>query len=439
MNLRAPALLLLLLVLFGPASALATPPVSEGFLLEAIRIEPPDEAVERAVRAHLRLPLERPVALGELLSAERTLELSGYFRRVDVYTERGTAPGRVVLVVSGELDRSAHLESGFSHEPAAGWVLDVVGVRWNSPFRRGGYLRTGLRVGFRASELHAEWMRPRLFGRGMDFLVQADAGSHLWLAVDGEDLYRQDIGRGQLRTGLRFQVGRATTATLWLGRSGADPENRLAGVDIEDEPAGRLVPVPGDPQRFSDLALDVRWVGDRPDEVWRHSTSLGASVRGSQPDEGDAFAISHLQLGWARPWGARNALAWQLTGAWSSPGTPYHLRPVFGGTGSVRGYRDASLSGPLGARARWRAGVEFRRRLLTAGDGRARVVGQVFADAGQAWSVTGEPADPVASAGYGVRIRVPWIQVFGIDVGVPLSPTVTRDAFWVHATLGFRF
>ena len=69
------------------------------------------------------------------------------------------------------------------------------------------------------------------------------------------------------------------------------------------------------------------------------------------------------------------------------------------------------------------------------------LAGLVFVDAGFGWrrgeSLTS--SDIEAAAGYGVRLRLPWIGTLGLDAGVPFTDGRTGDRFYVHGALGFSF
>ena len=120
-------------------------------------------------------------------------------------------------------------------------------------------------------------------------------------------------------------------------------------------------------------------------------------------------------------------------------GLPYYLRPIFGGQGTVRGFRDASLSGGQGARATLATALEWRAPIYRRGDGDARVHGVLFVDTGTWTSADGSSNDWATSVGWGLRVRIPWIQRLSIDMGIPLTPTTTGNPFWVHGGLGFGF
>ena len=94
-----------------------------------------------------------------LRAARRRLQLSGWFDAVEVYTQRGSEPGLLVLRVDTVLDRGVRLETGFAHDPLRGWTLKVVGLRKNHLFgtANSGSIATKLDSGsFLASRLIGE-------------------------------------------------------------------------------------------------------------------------------------------------------------------------------------------------------------------------------------------------------------------------------------------
>ena len=94
-----------------------------------------------------------------------------------------------------------------------------------------------------------------------------------------------------------------------------------------------------------------------------------------------------------------------------------------------------------------------RRRRASAPDGRARgagherLIGLVFADAGRGWAndrvATVEPDVDYQrwqlGAGYGLRLRLPWVGLVGLDVGLPVTAGITGEPVWLYLTLGHSF
>ncbi len=72
--------------------------------------------------------------------------------------------------------------------------------------------------------------------------------------------------------------------------------------------------------------------------------------------------------------------------------------------------------------------------------GNPRLAGLVFADLGWAGDTgLGSDATVKAGVGYGLRVRVPWLDRIGIDVGVPLSPSPFDESFHLNLSLGWTY
>jgi outer membrane protein insertion porin family len=125
----------------------------------------------------------------------------------------------------------------------------------------------------------------------------------------------------------------------------------------------------------------------------------------------------------------------------TSTGTPYYDKFFIGGIYSIRGFRELSLTPPEGHDGYWLAGLEYRVPLIHSGSEPPRLAGLLFADAGQGW-IRDDPltASTIeAGVGYGFRLRLPWLGMLGLDVGVPLTEGTTNDRYRVHAALGFSY
>jgi outer membrane protein insertion porin family len=141
----------------------------------------------------------------------------------------------------------------------------------------------------------------------------------------------------------------------------------------------------------------------------------------------------HLGSGWVS--------SSRLSGGIVSSRAPYFERFYIGGNYSIRGFRELSLSPTDGDNGYWMASEEIRWPLIGSGDGPPRLTGLIFFDIGQGWqkgqAVTS--GDIESAAGYGLRLRLPWIGTLGIDAGIPLTDGTTDDNFRVHGSLGFSF
>jgi outer membrane protein insertion porin family len=139
--------------------------------------------------------------------------------------------------------------------------------------------------------------------------------------------------------------------------------------------------------------------------------------------------------------GGWRVLSSRLAAGITSPGAPYYERFFLGGMYSVRGFRELSLSPPSGNDGFVILSEELRVPLVSSAGNVPRLTGLVFIDAGLGWrrGAAIDSSDVQAAAGYGVRLRLPWIGTLGVDAGVPFTDGRTGDRFYVHGSLGFSF
>lgn len=423
--------------LLAPAGAQDVP--DRTLRLEQLVVEPESAGLAESIRDLLQLREGDPVDAATLRAARRRLQLTGWFSEVQVYTERGSAPGQLVLRVDGKLNRRVRFETGFAHDPLRGWSMKIVGLRADHALGTASTTSLAWQLGPRRSMLEADYLGRRMGGTRFDLLVHFEAGNEDWNAYDNDDLFQQKIARAELALGGRWHLARGLSTTLWLGSSAADPGRIVQQSGDPRQPPEDLVgPAQGE-ERYGNLGLDFTL--DRRDlaQPWRRGTWSTLQLRGSRVRDGEAFGRVRGALRAAMPLPVESALAWRLDATWTDPQTPYHLRPIFGGQGTVRGFRDASLSSGQGARSILATGLEWRTPLYLRGGADARLHGVLFADTGTWISADGSSNDWATSVGWGLRMRIPWIQRLSMDVGIPLTPTKTGDVFWVHFGLGFGF
>jgi len=433
---------LILLLSAAPAaiSAVEQPPHEPyRLILQEIRVAEGGE-LERTI---LRLiPLDPGAAIDPdvLVLTRETLESSPVLRNVELYTERGDRPGAVILHVDAELERRVHFETGLGRELMQGWYLTTIGARYTNPFDRGGHARMGFRQFQRTSGFFVEAEYPRLLGERCDLLLDSNIEIEHWTVIDGDRTLFQMVRRLNAQVGLRRWSRDDVTATLWLGVSSADPEEDLEDWNDEYvEPAGRLVPMPSGMEHYVDLRLDLSLDRIDPTRPWQNGHRAGLRIKASDIVDGKAFWGAGVEGMVALPVSRTTALALQVRSEYAGGGTPYHLRPVFGGVGSLRGFNQGSLSGPLGAQATWQLNTEFRQVLSGDDPRKPGITSTLFADVGDAWSADGDCFGVSASVGYGLLLRIPWIQVLNAEVAYPLTRNVTGDAVVLSMSLGRSF
>ena len=426
-----------------PARALAQPfdPASFGFVVEAIEVLPPSIETDVLVRRNLGFEVGDRVPSSTLIESKARLEATGTFREVDVHTRRGLAPGAVVVVVEVEIGRRIHFEAGIGQEDFNGWYLNLLGLRWTSPLRRGGTARIGFHSGLEMSGLFAVLEVPEVPKRELDGLVDLAGFERTWVAHDGQDEYRQILTEARYLVGARRRGRDGLSATFWMGSTSVEPAD-----SAETERGDRLVNVPTAgilPSPERSRFLEVRQLLERdrrgPIDPWRQGSFSGVQLRLADVIDGGGFWSIEGDTRVFLPLLDRSALAFRLRGAYTSPGTPYHQRFRFGGARSLRGYSSARLSGPLGAQAIWVGSAEWRHPLLGIDRPQPRVLGTVFVDVGNHWDSRGRHRALSAGVGYGIQIQIPWVQVMTWEVSYPIKNEPSVDAVVATLSLGRSF
>lgn len=433
-----PALALLLWLGLALAPGVASAAPSGELYLERLEVRPAGPVLEAAVQAQLGVWVGDRLEAQDLAGARERLLQSGWFEDVEVFTRPGSERGAVVVRVETRLDRGARFESGFGHEPLDGWYLNLVGVRFQHLAGVGSSLGLTYQTGLRRRALVLDFQLPRFLGP-LDLLVRGTTGDKDWNVFSGDVFLQQKVEESRAGVGVAWTTGEHLKTSLFLQHVEADP-GTLERKDESDDPVPFAV-LPGDGKRSVWRDLSLRLVYDRraAERSYRRGFYAAARAHSSWLQGGPRFAGAEAEIRGNVAVGETSGLSLRARGAVTDATTPYHQRPTFGGLASVRGYRDASLSGPFGARGTLNASVEFLTPLLPRGSDRPRVLGVLFVDAGNFADSEGNWGDGVVGVGWGLRVRVPWVDHIAIDTGLPLSPTGTSDPFWVHLGLGVGF
>lgn len=433
---------LLLLALAGPVLAAQQAPPDRTLRLEAITILPDDAGTRALVRRHLSLVPGAPVDVDALNLARQALEETGYFREVFLYTSRGSRTGQVNLYVEVELDRRLRFLTGYGYQPLDGWYLNLIGARLLNRPRPGSELRLAWRDGFYVGGVYLEGSLPTGERAGDRWRGELFAQNKAWFVYEQREAWRQDIEQSTLRLGREIPVGQHGSITAWGGISTVDPKDDLSAFFDEGDqsrPAADLIPATTDRNDYIDLWLEGQWERRDAGRPWWRGTWYGARLRASHESGGSSFGTVELDARRNWPLTDTVALAGRLRGAHATAETPYHQRFQFGGVYSVRGYDFAYLSGPLGARDLLQGNLELRVPLLDRDAALPRVTGLVFLDTGQCWDEGGASLGWTVGAGYGIRVRLPWVQYLGLDVGYPVVNLDDISPFVVNIALGWSY
>ena len=341
-----------------------------------MRVEPPGGQAERLVRRNLRLHPGQTVDVATLVEARRQLAATGLFLELELYTEPGSRPGAINAVVVARPNDHYYLESGAGRDPLRGSYLNVVALRRAGLFGRGGSARATFRIARRVMGLYADLDVPALLPRETDLLVNLGRYREAWIIHQGDSTRFQRIDLARIRVGARHHLTEDVSAALWAGISQASPKQTLESRDDGPAiPAAGVVPVYEDDLGLGEVQASL--IRDRQDRLrpWQRGSWAGLVLRGASARDGDQFWGSELELRRAWEVAGTRAAAFRFHAVYTSADTPYFLRPIVGGVGSLRGFPDAGLSGALGAQALCHISAEWRHPLVGSQSRSPRLIG----------------------------------------------------------------
>ncbi len=295
------------------------------------------------------------------------------------------------------------------------------------------------RRGLRTFGFYGDLEVPGAASAGPDLLLNLATYQERWSVYADSLSYLQEIQRDRAQLGLRGRLGGGMKGVLWLGVSSAHPSATLKS-DGKDRnlPATALLPAA---KQVNFLDIEVRLLRDRRDRQrsWQKGDWTGFALRLAEPDHGPFAWSAELDTRCYMPILRTRAAALRLRSAFAAPGSPYFSRFVTGGAGSLRGFPAGSLSGPLGTRALWEAGAEWRQPLLGADQRWPLVLGTLFLDVGDHLRPTGRWHGASADVGFGALFRLPWLRLLNVEVGYPLTEDPTEGPVAVQISLGRSF
>jgi len=394
----------------------------------------------------------QPINQNSLVDAVSDLRKSGLFQSVSFYTKPGRQRGELVLVLEVE-------EHGFDFRWAAGntdidgWYLvpamlaydnisghgDVLDLQWRVGFRHNGFLlrygqpRTGDGRNFWGARLSAVTTDRPYSSQGVEY-------RHEVRTAGLETIFGRRYAQSRLaEVGLTFEAVKAaeySTAYTSSADGTISPEDKIG---IDDLP-GAIQAGIGETSR---VILHGDWQYDTRSGIKRAGTPVSGiwgRLKGSftlQEDGSFPGLQTDLRAYREVPGGV---LAGRFRGSWVGEQAAFYDRLYLGGMYTVRGFPTNSLSAPGGDSWLFSSSVEYRTRIL--GDSKGtKLAGVFFVDAGASGASDSEdPYKGVAvGAGYGLRLRVWWLDWIGIDVGFPVTERPLDMRFQITASIGWSF
>jgi outer membrane protein insertion porin family len=437
--------------------------------LEAIRIQGSKRIKETDIIKHTQLIPGDTVNVNILEQARLNLLATDYFQEVDLSTQPGSERGSIILNIDVVERKYPIIETGFGYHDLQGWFLTLIGLRLDHAFGVESQTRIGVRLGFHLIGLDAEWEKPATrtgdFGAGIRGHIYSqkhlfygqgpqipqnyagDPPLNVW-SGSGWREFQQKINRAGAEATLQYRAGDETRFFFGLQVEKLEPDSSFTDIDDDnlerpfDELPASLQPGVKETVLTGFLFRMIRDARDHPFYPTTGSFARLTIETNTELLGGDEIFTRatadfrrhfHLGGGWVS--------STRMSGGIVSSRAPYFERFYIGGNYSIRGFRELSLSPTDGDTGYWMMSEELRWPLIGSGDGPPRLTGLIFFDIGQGWQ-QGQAiaADDIESAaGYGFRLRLPWIGTLGIDAGIPFTDGTTDDNFRVHGSLGFSF
>jgi len=383
-----------------------------------------------------------------ILAATERLRRAGLFRQVEVRTRPGDRPGQVRVVFEVEENRP-HLRFGLGYEDYSGWYLIPIQLNLDNLSGRGEAFDLSTRLGYRLAGLVLSYRRPLQPSPDFwEFRLRSESKDRIYFFDQTE--IKHQVGQGGVDLRWGRSLGQPLALESWLTLETATVDS-TAEVYQTNRAREREQ---GDPLGYDELPAAIR-----PDLAAEHQTRLGLALvvdadrgaglrrRGFWGRAGGEGVLANAG-NFARlegdcrlytPMGHGALLAARARAGVVSRDAPFFERFYLGGLYTVRGYPSQALSPPEGNLRFATLSAELRASWIGPPEN-PRLAGLLFADAGVGWS-SGAPSldDCAAGAGYGIRLRLPWIGHFGMDVARPLSASPVREAFHLNLSLGWTF
>lgn len=440
------------------AAAEEAAPAPRSLRVESVTFSGQWKTRETLLARTLALAPGEAVDAESLAAARARLVETGWFDAVELSTEPGSERGLLQVLVSLRERHRPYLDTGFGFRDPEGWYLTLIGLRMENPVGLGGRATAGLQLGFRTAGAEAQWLQPFTAGGALAARLALRIQNEKLLWYENEpgwiglyDEHRLGLERAEAALSLIARPRGLLALELGLSAASVEPDGEGENRDTDAEiPSYRLPPAfqaeAGRRQLNGVLvgfSLGEGGLNGAPGASLSLRGRLASEALGAEADYARWTLAARATA--ALPAGQR--LAFGLRGGWVGERAPYYERFRLGGSYSLRGFRDHSLSPPEGHDGFLSGALEYRVPLLAAREGGERLGALAFADAGRGWleprSALAEPdvdyEEWQLGAGYGLRLTLPWLGTLGLDVGFPVTAGITGEPVWVYLTLGHSF
>ncbi|MFQ6017218.1 MAG: outer membrane protein assembly factor BamA [Kiloniellaceae bacterium] len=401
--------------------------------VERIDIQGNERTLDRVVRREFRLVEGDAFNSARLRRSRQRIRNLGFFRRVDVERQPGSAPDKTVITVDVEEAPTGSLTFGAGFSTTVGPVGNV-GIRESNLLGRGQDLRLGVTLAGEQSQFDIGFTEPFFLGRNLS------AGFDLFHIESEQEERSFDLRRtgGSLRAGfpLRENLRQVWRYTL--------EDKKISDVDVD---ASRIVQ--DEEGEFLESSVAQELLYDTRDSRFDPREGLALRLRNTVAGLGGDVFFVKSSLGGAyyfpvaEDWTASvRAEVGNIIGLGED--TRISDRYFIGGN-NLRGFefagvgpRDRLNDDALGANQFYTGTLELTFPLGLPEE--LDIRGRLFTDVGSAWGVDNDNGDvldessPRVSVGTGIS----WNSPFGpivIDLGV----AVVKEDFDKDELLNFSF
>jgi outer membrane protein insertion porin family len=408
-----------------------TIPIVEGGLVyvERINISGNTKSSEKVLRRELRVAEGELFTFQKLVRSRQRLFNLGYFDEVNVNTEQGSTPDKMVVNIDVK-ERATGIFSigaGYSSIDSLFATLDV---SQRNLFGRGQEVFLRFRIGSKSRLGLLGFTEPYLFD------IPLKAGFDIYDREREYDDFTEERLGGDLRTSYPLTEFVTLSGVYRLEEVTISNVSTTASQDLKKEEGKKLNSV----VEFT-LARDTRDNIFEPSKGSRHSVEFTFAGLGGDTQ----FYKVIAETAWFVPLPVFN-LVWAVRGlygmaeGWGGQEVPIFERFFLGGATTLRGQRTRSVSPRDAAGERIGGDKEllFSTELLIPVIPRFRLA--LFFDAGNAYGfgTDFEPTDLRLGAGVGVRFFSP-LGPLRLDLGYNLDKQPGEKSFQVHFTVGSPF
>ncbi len=423
-------------------------PVTRQLVIESVALSGNSRTSLSVALAIAQIAAGDPADPDAILAAAERLRQARLFQTVEVSTRPGNRPGQVQVVFEVEENRP-HLRFGLGYEDYSGWYLIPLQLNLDNLSGRGEGFDLSTRFGYRLAGLVLSYRWPlRPSPNFWEIRLRTESQDRIYFFDQTE------IKHPVSQSGIDLRWGHSLAPRLalesWLSLENADADStaevyrtresrqRQQGdvLDYDELPVAIREDLAAGRQTRLGLALVVdadQGPGLRRRGIWGRAGGEGVAATAGN------FARADLDCRIYTPLRRGAQLAVRGRAGVVSAAAPFFERYYLGGLYTVRGYPSQALSPPEGNLrfATWSA--ELRTAWIGPPEN-PRLVGLIFADLGMGWN-SGNPDrdDCAAGAGYGLRLRMPWIGYLGMDVGRPFSASPVTEGFHLNLSLGWTF